>query len=99
MKTLNVATLRTACVALSNAGYNEEAFNLLVFANPPDLINITAGRVLQDDNATVSFAVRAAHTHIQAVSLPRLCTDMHHGIYVQSAIFTTADQPSTRHNS
>ena len=50
-------------MVLSTAGYNEDAFNLLVFTNPPGLINVTAERAVQADNTTISFAVRPVHRH------------------------------------
>ena len=43
---------------LPNTGYREDAFHLLVFMNPPDVINVTAEKALQNDNITVSFEVR-----------------------------------------
>lgn len=89
--------LTTESLTLSNAGYNEDAFNLLVFTNPTDLINVTAERVLQDDNVTVSFAVRAANT---CKLTPVLCMEVDHSAIGQpstsqhqrSAIFMSQHQ-------
>lgn len=66
-------------MVLSNAGYSEDAFNLLVFTNPPDLINVTAERAVQADNTTVSFMVRPVHrdASFSSYDLQGCCPSQH----------------------
>lgn len=62
----NVYSHNNARYCPPNAGYSEDVFNLLVFTNPPDVINVTSERVLQNDNITVSFEVCKNSKHVHA---------------------------------